>query len=373
MQAALSAAKETAVIRITVLAWLAAKFISWRLWLPYRLFPTLPVFHFLDFPDFSHTILAIASVVMMVLVLVFPARRYLLWIVVVFEVLSCLLDVMRWQPWQYQFMLTFVLFCLAGDQPKRFLSSFGFLLCATYLYSALHKFSDAFLQDVWLGFLLKGFGLSESFGQSAVVYYSGYVMGVVELAIGLGLLLAKNKKPFVWLCIAMHVGILLALGPIGIDANAVVWPWNVAMAAMVWVVFFDNGVSFSVDFMKPLFHKVVVVWLGMLPALNFIGLWDDYLSFAMYAGGNEKMLICFENDKLPAALQKYKTAPFCGDDETTISITKWSFKELEVPVYPEERAYRAIKKRYTQIHPGTADRFIIYDFPYRREDVRAVE
>lgn len=300
-----------------------------------------------------------------------PRQRHLFLVVVITEIILCLMDWMRWQPWQYQFLLTFLLFFVARNDARQFLNLMALLLSATYIYSALHKFNPTFLGDVWHGFVLKGFHISGNLTRP--VYYGGYMLGAVELAIGTGLLLAKNKLPFIWMCLAMHACILVALGPWGINFNAVVWPWNAAMVLLVAIVFKNAPNILTRSFFKPIANRVLIVLVGFLPALNFIGFWDDYLSFALYAGGNEKMMICFDRQNAPEIIKSYKTAPFCGDDELTISITKWSLTELQVPVYPQERVYREIKEQWLKLHPNTSDRFIIYDYPYGRGDVRAVE
>jgi hypothetical protein len=90
------------------------------------------------------------------------------------------------------------------------------------------------------------------------------------------------------------------LGPLGRHFNAVIWPWNLAMIAFLLILFFGRnnqpalrdivwGQGFA-------FQKVVLIIFGVLPALSFFHLWDDYLSSALYTGNTNSGVIYLSDD-----------------------------------------------------------------------------
>ena len=58
------------------------------------------------------------------------------------------------------------------------------------------------------------------------------VVPVMEIAVAVGLLVPRLRNAAVAGAIATHVVVLGLLGPLGHRTNAVVWPWNAAMAAL---------------------------------------------------------------------------------------------------------------------------------------------
>jgi len=126
----------------------------------------------------------------------------------------------------------------------------------------------------------------------------------------------------------------------------VVWPWNIAMALFVWILFWQDKETTARRIVagKKTFHVLVLVLFGVLPSLNFVGLWDSYLSSALYSGNTYQTAIYLGPSvlaRLPAAIHPHvwqKREPFFLD------INRWAYDELHVPVYPEPRVYRQVAK-----------------------------
>ncbi len=84
--------------------------------------------------------------------------------------------------------------------------------------------------------------------------------------------------------IAMHACILLAIGPLGHNANTVVWPWNIAMILFLLLLFRHGDPSASeILWGSTRFHRMALALLGLAPALSFFNVWDSYLSAALYS------------------------------------------------------------------------------------------
>jgi hypothetical protein len=119
------------------------------------------------------------------------------------------------------------------------------------------------------------------------------------------------------------------------------------MILFVWLLFWrdkENSTRQIVALKNP-FQVVVLLLFGVLPGLSLVGLWDSYLSLALFSGNTQQAVIYVEGpviEQLPAPIHPHiwqGTQPFFLD------INRWAYDELKVPVYPEPRIYRAVARR----------------------------
>jgi hypothetical protein len=95
------------------------------------------------------------------------------------------------------------------------------------------------------------------------------------------------------------------------------------------------------------------VLFTLAPALSFFGLWDHYLSWALYSGNRNEAKLYFSDEvyeKLPERVQDYVTDE--GPDCNGLDVAEWSYSELNVPVYPEVRVFRQVHRglcRYGEV------------------------
>ncbi|TAJ19235.1 MAG: hypothetical protein EPO68_06555, partial [Planctomycetota bacterium] len=102
------------------------------------------------------------------------------------------------------------------------------LLACTYFWSGLQKLHvlfgavglTALIAPLWPGFAELPDGARIALGCA---------IAASESAIGLALLFERTRRVAAGLAIAMHALLLLVLA-LGLGWNAVVWPWNAAMA-----------------------------------------------------------------------------------------------------------------------------------------------
>ncbi|ASU33288.1 DoxX family membrane protein [Mucilaginibacter xinganensis] len=337
------------LLKITCLFWLAAKLISWRIWTTYRILPTAPIFQWLDrVPPLAHTLLFGLSIFLLCWQL-FNKNRGALLCLLATEIFSCLLDQNRWQPWEYQCLFIVFIFISNNKRPALIMSCFVFVLASTYIYSGLHKLNYDFLQITWRQMILHSF-FKVPFYVSAhrLIYFSGYLLGLAELLAGVGLLFHKTKKAASAALILMHLFILILIGPGGLNYNAVVWPWNIAMIFYLYFLFFKNIEGKAI--FTGVFHgwnKLIFIFWGMLPALSFAGAWDSYLSSGLYSGKSPKMIISVRDTSKCLPLQ-----PFCKTGgaklsygQATINLKDWSITETNVVAYPEVRVYKIMQQK----------------------------
>jgi len=247
--------------------------------------------------------------------------------------LLVLQDQNRLQPWfyQYSFMLGAVGLCNLGRlSAEGALNTCRLIVAFTYFWSGLQKAQVSFAENVypWLIEPLVSHLPSEA---ASALGHGAYAVPVMETAIGLGLLVRPFRKPAVVAAILMHAFILFSLGPWGHDWNSVVWPWNLAMVAFDLILFWrapDRSSLLAV--VKPggsAYRAVVLVLFAFMPALNFVGLWDSYLSASLYSGSTEDESV------------------YTTDGSSLTYVTSLSYEamnEMNVPAYPEEHVYKKV-------------------------------
>lgn len=359
--------KQSALLRTIFIFWLIAKLISYKVWLADRFFPMVPTFDFLEeLPSDFHLVLFVASLILLVFLFIFPKNKILLFSLLGIEILACSLDVTRWQPWEYQYLFMIFIFLINRNNKKKFFSAIVFLLSMIYILSGMHKFNGAFLYSTWEQMILDNFlNFPSTIIENIFVHYFGLLLPLIEFSCGLGLLFLKNKKLPALVLMLMHVFILILIGPLGIDYNTVVWPWNVAMITFLYFLFFRNSIHFSLKNILSGANPIVLVFWVILPLLNFVGYWDLYLSSGLYSGKEIRMDICISETRKTENLLQFTTEKCgfvnCGENQR-IPLFKWGFEEMNVPPYPAIWYYKKLKTEWIEEY-GSAN-FILYSYPY---------
>ena len=368
--------KTNPVVVITAFFWLIAKLISYKLWTSNRLFPLAPAFEFLnDLPLWYHLLFYYISICCLVVSMLRPA------IIVVFilflsELFSCMADQNRWQPWEYQYLFIILMLLLNRKHLNYFIPAVGVIIISIYFYSGISKLNNGFLQSSWSNLLLQRFfGITNVTSiNSPVLYYLGYGIGGVEIACAVGLIFKKSKKIAAGILIGVHCFNLLLLGPLGVNYNKIVWPWNFAMIGYLYFIFLQFHKSYDLVYpLKKGWNKLVIICWGILPMLYYFNCWDTYLSSVLYSGNIKEMIICVKNSNDAGAkeLAPYyanENRKFCEGDKM-IMVTKWALDEMNVPMYPEKRIYLQIKKSFNQKYPTTASQFFIL-YRHKKEELK---
>ncbi|MDN5201797.1 hypothetical protein QQ008_10500 [Fulvivirgaceae bacterium BMA10] len=228
------------------------------------------------------------------------------------------------------------------------LNYFRIILIGTYLWSGIHKINPSFIEIAYPSIMEGLFGMTDpDFVESTRIL--GYGIPVVEILISFGLFFPRSRHIAVYFAILSHLFILWYLGPLGINQNSIVYPWNIAMILMVWILFFNS--EDKIVFLKQQPYKwkilnlkiILLVWI--FPVFNFIGYWDNYLSFSLYSEKMTDMYVAIEENELQKFKDRFDNC-FVELEGITggkiIDINKWALKELNVPVYPETRIYKQI-------------------------------
>jgi hypothetical protein len=362
--------RQKLLLRITCFFWFITKIASYKTWIAEgRLYPVVPPFEFLEaVPNVFHTLLFGLSLLLLTLLFIFPQKRLILISTLLVILCSCSLDVLRWQPWEYQFIFFLIIFIINRDNPKALYSAIIFVLASVYIYSGLHKLNGGFLHSVWESMILhRFFGISGAAIRHLKLHYIGLALPVIETAAGLGLLFLRRKFVPAVILIGMHVFIIILLSGAGINYNSIVLPWNFAMVLFLYFFYMKEPYNFAFPDVINRTNAIVFLMWGIMPAFSFIGYWDKMLSSSLYSGNAKRLDICIENTDGAKQLSPY----FSNSDKRNnctgarkLSLSHWSNTEMGVMPYPEEWYFKKLKAKYEKMYPGTQASFIMYAYPY---------
>lgn len=345
------------VIVVIVLFWLIAKCMTPKLWLAGRLFPLVPIHTQLAvIPGVVHSFLYYSSVGLLLLLLFRPVKS-LATLLLICELSACLLDQNRWQPWEYQYL--FILVCyITAKNNKIFLLACQIIFIGTYFFSGINKMNSDFILSLWNRMILNQWAGIETYNVYALKL--GYLIPISEV-IGALILFSKSRKHYaVYFFISMHLFILLLLGPLGLNYNSIIWPWNVAMTMLLPILFINQKVLLQFLLQKEGILKIVVLCWFLLPWLSLWGYWDYYLSSNLYSGVLPRMKIYMKDINGRHCLSKFAKRDIASN-KYIIDVQNWSFKELGAPVYPQPRVYKEIARQWKQKNRGLdKDLFYLY-------------
>lgn len=297
-------------------------------------------------------------------------------------------DQNRGQPWLYMYwvMLLLSLFPGPSNNPACRLA-----IATVYLWGGIQKLNPRFFSVTPEWFVAPVLNWHLPATVIELLKLSVKSAPFIEIAIAVLLWFPRLRHIAFALAILTHTFALVFLGPWGHNYNWVVWPWNLAMIALVLGLFargrlFETTATVPTESskLKPADHakkhrpsslaasdfagfrrtmmdlrqtRVAMATVGLyalLPILSYSGRWDSYFSFALYsenlAAAN---MFCSETfrDNLPPHLKGYvQKFPQDYDPQHQgpygFAFTAWAYEEMHVPPISEPRnfvnVYRAL-------------------------------
>ncbi len=373
--------------RWTALSAIALIAVTWRLWTPQTDFPQIPVHSglctapaWLDWTGLIGTLVGLT----IALLDVRPQSTRIGYAIVSGSllILFCL-DQHRFQPWAYELWLFSVVWLCCSD-PARF-RLLQWLLISVYFFSALGKLDFEFLHTVGQQMLSVVVGKTGFDIQQIPIgarLFLAAAFPLIELSVAIGLAFPSTRRLSACLAIAVHLGLVLILGPLGLNHRWGVLVWNVQVAVQAYLLFYSRPMvekqpvepkSAGLLWSQRFASTVVVVAIG-LPCVERLGLWDHWPSWALYAPHSSRVYVEVatpELERLPVALQQLAKANLADSEEIAIwvalPIDRWSLQTLDTPIYPQARFQLGVAKslaaRLSQTDSirvkvlGTASRF----------------
>jgi hypothetical protein len=332
---------------VSSLALSCSLILSRRLWFSARTFPLAPLVSVGRLPAPIGYICFGLLLLCSILIAVVARPRTLIIAFLILAAFVSVLDQMRWQPWFYQYVFILAAVGVAvWREPKNkkthaATNASALIFVSTYFWSGVNKLNVNFIRQTWPDLSSRLFHLVPAI-EKPLLRFTGGAVPLVEICVAVGLLTRKFRNAAVIAAVVTHVVVLSLL--ISSGENTVVWPWNVAMALSVIIIFRNNNELNVARVLasKQAFQILILILFGLLPALSVIDSWDSYLSSALYSGNTYQGVVLIDPaafDRLPATLRPYV---WQQSDPWFLDLNRWSYGELNVPIYPEPRIFRTV-------------------------------
>ncbi|MCH9656122.1 MAG: hypothetical protein K0U86_12645 [Planctomycetes bacterium] len=351
--------------------------VSWRLWIPQTFFPQVPLFSgvlslpaWVDWLTFFMMLISSICILGVVLASCFGVSEHRPFLQQVCAgvffsgfLISVVFDQHRLQPWAYQFAIGFLI--LTFLKPPRAIRLFRFFVISIYLYSALSKCDISFVQTLGPQLadgLFSGIGISTTYWSDQTISFIAGAFPVAEFLIALGLFIPRTRQWTLWAAVLMHVCLIIAVGPLGLNHYSGVLIWNVYFIVQDLCLFHslfqknslltqkDSVNSEDRDVDSSLSFRVVtgsergvllIVWFVMLaPLLEPTGYFDHWPAWGLYASHHDRITLLIDEQaksSLPPTLQPFVDGPQPLSRWCRVRVDRWSLSELGVPIYPQAR------------------------------------
>ncbi len=362
------------LIQAVALFWFIAKSFSHNLWISNRVFPLAPPFDFLySIPNSIHIFFYIISMACLAFCVLKPSIHRLLPVIMIAEIASCLLDQNRWQPWEYQYLFMFFVLWYNKKNQDFALMLLIVIISSTYFYSGSQKFNPHYITLVWKKIFMEGlFRIPESISSQVIAMRLGYIVPLFEMSFGILLFVKKTRKLAIVFSVAMHLTLMLVVGPGGVNYNLTVWSWNIAMIAFL-LLLWNSKANYSEikTLSKSSPNWLPVIAWSFLPILNFVGCWDYFLSSSLYSGRVDVCFIKLINPPENFELKKYYKKKNASDSLNieTIAVQTWSMDEVDTPPFPQKRVYEKMKKQWQLKYPNVKAKFLVVNRSTRKKIV----
>ena len=254
----------------------------------------------------------------------------------------------RLQPWAYHFLLSgWILLVYPRERAERLLLV---LLCSVYAFSAWNKIDQRFLAttgDLMMRTAASWFHAEArslppgSFARAACVLPLG------ETLLAVGLAYPGTRAAARVLAIVMHTGLLLVLGPWGLQQRWGVLVWNLSFATQAWYLAKATrapqaavAASESRPAMQSFGRWMPLAVALFMPVLEPWNLWDHWPSWGLYsarAGRLELLLSAEAADRLPSSAKEFLDPRRVDGVWRRLALDRWSLESLDAPLYPQPR------------------------------------
>ncbi len=222
------------------------------------------------------------------------------------------------------------------------------MLAAIYFWSGLQKLNPNFYAETY-PWLMEPVAVYMGAGRVAHLKWLADAFPILEMLTGILLFTKRFHKHAVMMVFIMHLFILFSLGPVGHNYNMVVWPWNIAMVAFAYILFFKTE-PFQMSQLREMLQypsfKIVTLLTVLMPLFCCFNLWDSYLSNNLYSGNTSNAVLYISDSvetQLPEKIKPYSVGEI---HKKQIVIKYWCMTELGVPPYPEKRNFETVAKTF---------------------------
>lgn len=322
---------------------------TWPLWTPLRDVPRVPAIALLgQLPpaiDYLLLCLLLCALVFGLLRALFePSRQRGLTTSLVALAGLMALDQLRWQPWAYELLLVGMV--LVGFRHQSGRNWLRLLVVSIYLYAGIAKLDLTFAETLGqqiLAVLAGLFGIDLVPAVSNQRIAMALVLPATEILAGIMLLVERTRYYGVALGCLVHLGILLVLGPWGLDHSLGVLAWNLMSVALLLVLFWpaenDQGEMEATESPQSAsIVRLVAIVALVMPLTYPLGVWDRWPSWGLYAPAGEQAEL-YVHRRVASRLPGEVPLEPASDQSPwqRVRLEEWLIQETGAPRYPQNR------------------------------------
>ena len=338
-------AKDNILRYVLIISFLACMAMANKLWLgSSRLIPEVALVN-ADFLASNALQYALVGILVLSLLFSFLNRYYTYCIGIAASCFFLLVldDITRLQSYYYQFMAMLVLLAsMHKKSTSQKILVMYVLMAGIYFHSGLSKWNDNFVHFVFPNMLYAFQYISLETWLEFSLKETAYSIPILEITLAALILIPSTRKAGLITAIVLHLAILYVIGPFGLNWNSIVWIWNIAMIAFNVILYLQHEKTKG-KVVKP--FKLIGFWIalllfGLLPLLNLIDKWDNYLSFNLYTGTTPNVQLHIDQ-----ASQLENIPLFCIEQDTFIDLNVWALQDIQTAIYAEKWVFDHISKQ----------------------------
>lgn len=350
---------------VILLTFFAQFFISKELWIPNeRDYPLIPYFLFLPIASNKSidTFLIFLTFVSFIFLIWKPNEKKYLLLFFIPSLLLILEDSIRLQPWFYLHLVMIGIITfekqLSKENVIRFLQ---WIVIAIYFWSGFNKLNIAFAWEIFPWFT-QHLGIGETYflGMDNLNTFPlpsqnniAFILPTFEMITAILLVIPRFRLIGISIVFILHLVSLYAIGPLGHNWNKIVWPWNIEMPILTFLLFYKLENITAKNYLMEQFLLVktktgllILTLFFVLPAFTFIGIWDKALSLHLYSGNSDEMEFYFDgyednlvNTSLAGHLYLDTT-----DMKSAMRVEYWAIEQTGVPMYNSKKYFKKVGK-----------------------------
>lgn len=362
------------IIRLTAITLLITLLISWRLYLPgFRVFLSVPLLDMLHgLPYWVDWTVTIACMMCLISLAVFPRKRALAGGVLFCLAVGVLQDVNRLNPYicMYSFPLITAFFC--RDNKDHALDALRIMICGVYFWAGFHKLNATFYNTVFPWFIspIHQFSLQDPGTLDYMFGFGLLITPVFEAMIGILLLFPKYRRVATVMAFIMLVTVLVCLGPLGHNWGKVVWPWNIYLFMMEYLLFWKFPDKTNAPFFvsrQSYISRVGIALYVIAPVLAIFSPWYSYPGFKLYSGNIVRAEVLLAPEETMSRVPDYIASLRVPDK---LDVGSWSVHELGNMPYPAPYVLRTGAAGLCAYldEPGQTQLRMIYPSPFYSQD-----
>ncbi len=220
-----------------------------------------------------------------------------------------------------------------------------------YIFSAVSRMSPQ-IADSMTGQisqkLLEMIGLTIAADNISFVSMAAWFFTLGELITGIALIRPAWQGPGLIASLTLHICLILALGPVGLQHHWGVLVWNsmfVLLVPRLFLPFHRSAGPLENSKTEGLKACLLTSQMFLLPFLGLIGWFDNWPSWQLYSSRPEVLKMYVADSaagELPAGVQPSLGERLPFEDWRPVRIDRWSFQTTQSPIYPEDRFQIAV-------------------------------